>query len=885
MDNQNIVRTIIDKCSIYYDDAIVSDEIIIRKYLDFFDRQFDVEKRTTAFAFHTGSLCFDIASVAALLIGCLAYDLSSNDEILNSLEKDDMVLFRGERYRWGGIEAYSLEKNQPAINYIVLRQDAKGKNGPSESRIPYERNKHLVKPYFGTSSVTDGRGVRREKNNRNDFLATVLRVPESDVPSTIGISFVVVADKNRFIEICRHLRIEYAVGKSVELTDVVPVSYYTASGERFQIGKNQSKAEAVIKVTSKISMARELVLDKTSNKVVGLFVSDTGSVPVNSSELNDLLRRKSIRFAVYAAPYSSESTSYAIDQYEESDMFACTQDFLSALSPNVVRANKLTGELGNQLQNIVHREIHTVPVAGGWDWPSFRSIKDRLYVIKQSNWSGEDRDNFILSTIALINLFSTSFFPMRLMESAIAEGKVNLAVVSPERRLSELTDIALQTPTLKDQCLEITQQLLDMYGLLRDVSPKGESLFSVLKENENKKIALIVPKAYYAELFSAYYQQAGAYRNVDCVTANRFNGNTGYDIVLSVGDITGKRFDSIECFAAPDIYVLLYDSEKKLFFHRKKQYGKTERKLNARMKGLKGDDYTRAISNNETEDGDEIEENTIREFEDLDDFVDSVGLFDVRKLVSSGTAVSGNSGQSEVKFIGSFTTGEQILFSKYYSAVVFDQNEGKIVETSPEKLTPGDILVFTKKNDYTRNIVDLIFEQLQKTRRLSEQVQDSAVKAFYWKEALREYKERNKKTYRAVANELKKLGCSLQEVTVRQWLVEESHIVGPRNEETLAAIGNLTQDPNILGDVHGHFEACREIRHYRREILTFIAQAINDKLSNKEPSPGSAFEIVYNNVENLSEMLELENVFELDEVANISSNLVNRPIMETEVLM
>lgn len=76
-----------------YDDALLSDETIIEKYLSFFARQFEPSERSVRFAFHTGSLCFDVVSVAALMIGCLAYEFSSNDEILAELEPGDGQTF------------------------------------------------------------------------------------------------------------------------------------------------------------------------------------------------------------------------------------------------------------------------------------------------------------------------------------------------------------------------------------------------------------------------------------------------------------------------------------------------------------------------------------------------------------------------------------------------------------------------------------------------------------------------------------------------------------------------------------------------------------------------------------------------------------------------
>ena len=251
-------------------------------------------------------------------------------------------------------------------------------------------------------------------------------------------------------------------------------------------------------------------------------------------------------------------------------------------------------------------------------------------------------------------------------------------------------------------------------------------------------------------------------------------------------------------------------------------------------------------------------------------------------MVISGMAITGqHSPLAEVKYIGLFTTGEQILFSKFYSAVVFD---GKTVsEKTPEHLLQGDTLVFAKRDDYTKNMVDFIYEKLLLAGKLGQHAGDVFEKSVYWKEALREYKEIGKHTYRSIAKKLRELGSSIQEVTVRQWLVADSHIVGPRDELTMACIAQLTKDPYLSGDVHGYFEACREVRHERRAILELIAKAINEKLSGRTPVAGSALEVVYDNVENLSETYELENVVELDESARISINLVNRPITEAEV--
>lgn len=885
MDNEKIIRDMISKCEIYYDDLIISSEDIIKRYMHFFSMQFDTNQKTTSFAFHTGSPCFDIVSLAVLMLVCFTYNLSSNDELLQSLEEGDMVLYKGERYHWNGIRTMPMSYGSQPADYIILTQNPKGKNGVSTRYIPYENNKHLVRPYLGESVVTDGRGIRKFKSNRNEFLSHVLGVTESDVPSTLNLSVVVIADKSVFQDMCLHLRISYIEGKSIQLTDIVPVSYFTSSGEEFQIGKNPSKAEAVIKVVSKVSAARDIVLDKHRNKVIGVMATNVETLTSNASEFKDLIRRKSLKFAIIIAPYNAETSNMVVEQYEDATIFACTKEMLSSVSTNVNVSNKLTRELNQHVRSIVDHEMEIIPVDGCWKWNEYKQIKDTIYAIKQSNWSEEEKETFIKSSLGLVNLFTSAFFPIAKLEEAIRYSLINAAVVSPADRIQDLITIVQQSISMKEQCMGIVRALLDMYEKMKSISDKEKVLLKVLSKNKEKKIAIVFPKAYYSDIFSDYYNADGEYNNVVCSTANRFNNRDYYDLIIVVCDVVGKRFDPIQCYSSSRIIVLLYDCEGKLFRYRKNQSAKSERKLNARVRGLRGADYEREMFAFADEIIEDLPDETIREYIDLDDFIENAGMFDIRRLITTGSLNRPCTVTAEVNYVGIFVTGEQILFSKNYAAVLYNRASQKVTETSPEKLAAGDVIVFTKRNDYTRNIVDMIFEQLIKTRKLSIHVQEATYKSLYWKMILRKYKEQNKFTYRAIAKELKRYGSNLQEVSIRQWLDEDSHIVGPRDEKTMEMIAKLTNDEYLLANFKDVFEDCRIVRRFRREILSLIAQAINDKLSNKVPEPGSVFEVVYEHVEKLSETVELENVYELEETAFVVNSLVNRPIMETEVLL
>ena len=105
---ENALESLLEKCDIYYGDALISKEDILRQYAKFFTDSLLAQDRSISFALHTGSICFDIISVVAASIGVLTYNLNTNDDILAALNIGDMVMFRNERYRWNNWGLWSV---------------------------------------------------------------------------------------------------------------------------------------------------------------------------------------------------------------------------------------------------------------------------------------------------------------------------------------------------------------------------------------------------------------------------------------------------------------------------------------------------------------------------------------------------------------------------------------------------------------------------------------------------------------------------------------------------------------------------------------------------------------------------------------------------------
>lgn len=873
MTDTQVLLRLTENCDIYFEDSLISKELIIQKYIDFFTASITSKERSSSVALHTGSVCFDIVTFVMAALACVSMDETDADEIIASLQDGDMVLYKNERYRWRGIETMNDRL------YLKLEQDGRRRNGLSTNWCPYETSKGFVKPYNGTSDVTDGRGIRKKKSNRTDFISYITGKPISEIPAITGISVVIVADRASFDRIQKGLRIGYD-GKSISLLDIVPASYYTDGDEPYQFGSNPSKAEPVLKIAGKVSVARDLVLDKHGNRAVGLMVIGSETASKGSSELEDLLGRKSLKFTHISMSIDSENAEEYIGEDESSAVFACTKGFLLRHSKPTVVSNPLTFELDRQVENIVNNEVTTDVIDGGCSWEIYRKIRNALFVIRQSDWDEDRKKNFIVPAHSLLNLFTTAVFPMESLESAVANGELQLGVASPSGKISELWKAAESSGSFESQCIFVADALDDLYKSILKDSPKYQALRELVINSFGEKIAIIVPKAYYADILKK--EPLFSEKRIYIMTANRFDASQSYDKVIVVGDFSGKRFDALKCRAAADIIVLLYECETHWFKRRKRKALKFEKKLNL-ISGLNEDSNESDID--EVEDDNETVERFEGESLDLEEYIDTISVFDIRKFAAGVTASSGNAPMSEVTAIGRFTNDEQIMFSKYYKAVVYNPSNAKepIAETDVDKLSVGDRLIFTKRDDFTRNIVDSIFEILQTSGKLSNDVLDATEKAQWWKEVLREYQQRNCLSYRQLAKQLNSFGCTVQEQGIRQWLVPDSHIVGPREEATLRQIAEMTRDSYLMNDVPGYFNACRTVRRQRKKILELIGKAIEDKLSGNQPPHESELKIVYDNVENLSETLELEAITFLDEGVSVPINLINKPITDMEV--
>ena len=107
MSEQQIMIRFINTCDIFFEGSLISKEVLLKKYADFLAGSFFAKEHSSCMTLHTGSVCFDVVSLILTALACIALDHAEPDEIIASLDIDDLVLYKGERHRWLGIEEMS----------------------------------------------------------------------------------------------------------------------------------------------------------------------------------------------------------------------------------------------------------------------------------------------------------------------------------------------------------------------------------------------------------------------------------------------------------------------------------------------------------------------------------------------------------------------------------------------------------------------------------------------------------------------------------------------------------------------------------------------------------------------------------------------------------
>ena len=617
--------------------------------------------------------------------------------------------------------------------------------------------------------------------------------------------------------------------------------------------------------------SRKLIFTRNGNSHIGLIIMGQDMIDRGESELPELINRKSLQYVYVCTNVESEYVGQLLEENEEIEVFACTKGFLDEnASTNTVESNSLTEELERQIETIKENEnVSVILNNDGIDSETLRAFKKTLVAIKRNQYESEVKDNFIIHAHSLFNLLMTAPFSIKDLKKCVENGMVSVEPVEEKIiRLEQMAD-GLGVSLRKD-AYRVVDILKNLSSYMIDSTPKERKLREYIWSNREKLIAVVIPKAYYATIIK---EKAGfiptCSRGVVFMTPGRFDNTRIYDVIIVLGDFEGKKFNAFNCNASKQIVSLLYAPEERTFKYKKSIASKNSKKWDRRST-IRLNNYVEKYLEQEKESDLIDDENEIETYvSQLDTVFDSVRL----NSYSQGGRVNLT---AEIIAVATFSDDSKAFFSKHYKAYVLNSDNGVVKEVGVTELCEGDSIVFTKNNNDTKDIVDSILRQMILDDRLSERLMEAYGKSKEWKQSLIEYMQENNLTPREVVGEMLELKVPVQEPTIIRWLDEDAHTVGPRKIDSFKAIGQLTGNAELQSNPELYIEACKVVRSIRRQILGEMGRAIINKLSGVTTSENSEFSEVYEKVDSLAEVLQIERIVPTETVLPL--NVSNRPI-------
>jgi hypothetical protein len=824
---------------------------------------------------HPGSNALFVASVITAVFACYTQDVLSNRiSLLDTLKDGDRILYERNRGIYKGL----TEINGELKIHMVF-------NGLSRY-VPLS-NGSRISPYLGDAK-TLSKGINKKSiTSRSDALGQVFGVSPDSLKNVTESSILVLCQKSEADAIAESFQLVCNLCGKVKLKDLFPMAYYSSCDSIHSYSGNSAKLEPVIKFTSRISTARDLIYEDDEHKIRTVIIDGYDLIGASPSELADIMRRSSIHDVIMLAGYAYGSIDECLSLFPQIRVFAWSEEALISKVDDLFSPldfSNASDSLCNQYKmigNQINKQTYQVMVCS--PFPDDIPIKCRkfLNIIKNNTEDCDDKDYFVSRSYSLLDLFERACFPIRTLERLVETGTITSIMPLDEiEHLRSVGDSLIRknsTTSLGNDIMQVIEMLSSLRNYLYSENPKYDWLKKRLFEScwyKHRNHAIVIPKQYFMEAFTASLTpgEKSVLKNCKFYTPTRFDNAKLYDGVICCGVFEGKRFNAFTNTNSSVTEVISYPSETGFF----------------RLMERKNIDRIETIDRvNAIEFEHEKSANTILMDRDISD--EAVGITDLESFITAATVrlgvgsypVNESSTCQRVETVRTvvFETGERAMFTKGFKPYVFDRVKNEVVEVDVSALDSGDEIVFTQNDDDSKDIVNKIINQMHTDKNFEQKYGEYFRKATHWKTVLNTFIKSNALSYREVSRKMHKIGKDKHEVTIRAWLDEDSRIVGPRDADSYYTIALLTNDKEMLSDPDAFCKACEEVRSLRVRALKHlgkcIMQAVGDKRKGKVDDLVAS---VVGDVSQIARILQIDTI--VDNVAMIPVNISNKPLSE-----
>lgn len=848
------LKNTFSKCSIIWDGIECPLPPILHDNTNFLIDML-MQKWNRAIFYHAGTDFLTIVTSIVMGLFCVMNEQTNPIEVIRNLSIGDYVIYNGSRGIFRGFDKENraiIEQKNQLVNYVPA------------SRF------HLIKPYYGEATSLDGRGIRGIPKLRRDFLSSLLEIEKEELSTETVHSIIIVVDRAIADSIIKNVTIQIPMGEHISLGELLPSAYYTEN-DIYHYAGNIAKSDPVIKFTSKVSVARELIVEDDRKGIIGLAVCGRNELENGESELASLFGRRSLPHIYIIDRINSWDASKIIERFPETQLFAWTKPVMEQYvigGRNFVDASEgsISRKLTKIIDGICESKVQTVLCGSPISTEQYFGVRKALWQIAKFDYSDPEKERFVIIGFSLLKLFTQSIVSMQQFEKQIARGSITAR--APSDQLKELDSIADGFGGLLSEYMTIVfDGLTSFFSSIEYNNGKFDYLLNCLMgSTSTDQFTVIVPKESYALSFTSCFSSKDKFilKRINFVVSERYNMESAADNVISTSAFSSKRFNPYYD-TGRNISILTYDYEKSTL-------------SNLYYMAKKPENFYR---------GKNVAEQLVcvKQIEKLlpqEDYIDTeleayINQVVVKNAIFSAEANAGT-GHNMIPIyrIILFESGEKAFLTKFYVAYLLDETAEMMVEKSVSDLQQGDYLIFKNFGEQAGDIVDELLQKLIANQDSSMALSEAYELSKRWKRILKEYMYSKGLSFHDVSDKMSDLGHKKHEVTIRSWLNEETHIVGPRDEDSFVAIALITDDKDISDNPRKYWTACGVIRSIRVRILKYIGMNIINSMGRKRKQVDELLTNVIGDVSELASILRIESIVEPTNL-NMPANFVNRP--------
>lgn len=823
---------LIEKVDICFKGRIIPDEIVLKIEKQFLTEAFrDEKKHKTLFLQHTGSEIYDAVAIAIVSLALVFLDDSKATDITKDIKEGDLVTYKSKRWIYSGTtflegkERYVLKDDKGCTNYLL------------------EAAMCDVSPYNGKSTKLNGLGMGKSKSKRTDFLKKVACLRGDEIPAIPAQSLVLFIDNHKLDDLLNNVSIHFG-GEHYYILDLVTASFYTDNNELKKRG-NANNNEPMLKATLSMDKAREMVKEKHGNEIVGFIVFDDRAYKKYGLDLEEILYRKKLPYSLLSTRLSMDSWVRAqLENDEEIMVLPLTAEYLKSVNDKNKNKDNASESNNAGWNHKLHDEIMCACwgearlhfVESSLSWKDFKRVKENIAFVINNCLEYPRAIEFCRWAYSMLKLFNNAIFYFEEYEKLSTGYKEFIDFKAPSIQIEEFNNDINEFPlAVRRQSSIILDYIRDKYREFYNYNPKRESFRKALKDLENTKMLIVVPSMRYKPFVERFYPKTwntvlkNNYVVATEAQAQKLDLSKFTDIYyLSL--MNSSKYNPFDNVFFTSIDILLYDTQLRLYNGMYREFVLYKKTLNKRA-------YAPEISVAEYEDNSQgyiidIEEEQEKEFQDdfeIDNEIQQsfMRMFLQNERYQSQRDYSDFSEKRdrllEAYRYANFMSGENIIFTKGYTAYVVDVDKQSVIEKNVDDLKEGDQLIFTVNDDRTKDIVD---ELLMGIAEKNGEIDRSYKLVQGWKESCRNYRYEHGIKYTQLSKMFTAAGYKAQPQVIRSWLDEQSHIVGPKQEDTFNYIQKVFGEECLPEPFSEYAIATKQIRSARVKILKLIEKAV-----------------------------------------------------------